>query len=295
MKPRPIAALQNISEENDVNYARSNLLYNAQQVLLDMNASETQQSSSSSSSTSTSINRSAVTERTVIPTIVRDRTVNNPHHPKLDDSVEEPIRYISDAISTQLQYSDALTGQARAEFFTSIKVMTLGEVSKTTEGAYKWNQRDTGKTKTPITESHSSMATDIRILFCNASYEVFEDGMDSNFGIDLTSIIQDHGIAAVEEIEKLIHADGANIEVATEALICTGRANDNDTHHVRLSVLERALESDNVCIRDAASIAIEFMDDPAAIDSIKKAIAKEECKPLRQNLRDVLVQLQDAT
>ena len=137
------------------------------------------------------------------------------------------------------------------------------------------------------------ISTDIRTLFRNASHEVFEDGMDSYFGNNLTHIIQDHGLAAVEEIEKLIHADGANVEVVAEALKCTGRVSDDDTHHIRLSVLERALESDNVCIRDAALIAIEFMDDPASINSIKKAIAKEECKPLQQNLRDVLIRLQD--
>lgn len=119
--------------------------------------------------------------------------------------------------------------------------------------------------------------------------------MDSNFSSNLTRIIQSHGFAVIETLEKLIHADDANIEVAAEALIWTGRVNDNDTHRVRLVVLERALESDNACIRDAASIAIEFMDDSAAIDSIKKAIVKEECKPLRQNLKDVLIQLQDAT
>ena len=174
-------------------------------------------------------------------------------------------------------------------------MMRVAEAGRTAEAAYKWNERDIDGSEASIAASRSRISSDIRTLFRNAAYEVFEDGMDSYFGSNLTRIIQAHGFAAVEEIEKLIHADCANTEVTAEALICTGRVDDDNTRRARLSILERALESDNACIRDAASVAIEFMDDPAAIDSIKKAIAKEECKPLRQNLRDVLMQLQDAT
>lgn len=197
---------------------------------------------------------------------------------------------------TQLLYCpDEVVEQMRGGLFSPVKIMTLGaEAGRTAEAIYKWNERGIDKSGTSITASRSNILTDIQTLFRNAAYEVFEDGMDSYFGSNLTRIIQAHGFTAIKEIEKLIHADGANVEVVAEALTCMGRVNDDDTHRVRLSVLERALESDNVYIRDAASIAIEFMDDLAAIDSIKKAIAKEECKPLRQNLRDVLMQLQDA-
>lgn len=211
----------------------------------------------------------------------------------MDDSVGDPIRHTQEAVN-QLHYSGTLAEQARARFFPAV-MMRVAEADRTAEAAYKWNEGYIDRLEASITASSSRMLADIRTLFRNAAYEVFEDGMDSYFGSNLTRIIQAHGFAAVEGIEKLIHADGANTEVAAEALICTGRVNDDDTHRARLSILERALESDNACVRDAASVAIEFMDDPAAIDSIRKAIAKEECKPLRQNLRDVLVQLQDAT
>ena len=47
-------------------------------------------------------------------------------------------------------------------------------------------------------------------------------------------------------------------------------------------------------IRDAASIGINAMDDPAAIESVRAAIKNEPHIRLRQNLRDVLEQLKDA-
>ena len=134
----------------------------------------------------------------------------------------------------------------------------------------------------------------LRELFHSANYEVFEDGMDSDFSNSLNRIISDHGIAAVDALEKMISDDGVNPEVAAEALIWAGRMSDKATQHARLSMLERALESPNVCIRDAASIGIGAMDDPAAIDSLRKAIDRERSGLLRQNLKDTLEQLKDA-
>ena len=143
--------------------------------------------------------------------------------------------------------------------------------------------------------SDNEMLTDrLRELFRSASDEVFEDGMDSYFGSDLNRIILTHGVAAVGALEGMACADDVNPEVSAEALVWVGRMDDETTHHDRLSMLERALESANVCIRDAASIGIEAMDDPAAIDGLQRAIDRERCGLLRQNLMDVLMQLQDA-
>lgn len=112
-------------------------------------------------------------------------------------------------------------------------------------------------------------------LFHNANYDVF-DGMDSDFSNSLNRIIQDHGIAVVV-LDEMISADGVNSEVAAEALVWAGRMDGEATHRARLSMLKRALESANVCIRDAASIEIEAMDDPAAIESLQEAINREQC------------------
>lgn len=143
--------------------------------------------------------------------------------------------------------------------------------------------------------SDQEMLTDmLRDLLHKANYEVFEDGMDSNFSNNLNRIIQDHGVTVIDALEAMIYAEDVNQEVAVEALISAGRMDDRATQHARLSMLERALESSNVCIRDAASIGIGAMDDPAAIGSLQKAIDREQCGLLLQNLMDTLEQLKGA-
>lgn len=131
-------------------------------------------------------------------------------------------------------------------------------------------------------------------LFRSANDEVFEDGMDSHFSNSLNRIIRTHGIAVVSALERIMCMDDVNPEVAAEALTWVGRMDDKQTHRARLSLLERALESPNVCIRDGASIGIGAMDDPAAIGSLRKAIDRERCGLLRQNLKSTLEQLKDA-
>ena len=132
----------------------------------------------------------------------------------------------------------------------------------------------------------------LRGLFRDADSETFHDGMDSRFSVRLHRIILDYGVDAVEALEGVL--DGANVEVAGEALRQAGYVDDAETHKARLSLLERALASPDVNIRDGASIGMEAMDDPAAVGSLHAAIKNEPCDWLRQYLREVLAQLQDA-
>ena len=130
-------------------------------------------------------------------------------------------------------------------------------------------------------------------LFFDARDEIFEDGMGSFFSAGLIRIVRDHGVAAVRALERIISAVDVNAEVAEEALRQMGHMDDKRTYRRRLFLLERALESPNARIRDAASIGIEAMDDPAAIESLQRAIDSERHEQLRQNFKDVLTQLQD--
>lgn len=285
MKPRLVTTLQNTSTNDDKNTTRPDWPRNGGQILLDANMSKIQQFSSS-------LDAYTVKVTDGIFTTSPDFSPCSLQPLKLEDATRNPMQY--QGMINKSYSPDMLTEQTLTKFFAPM-MMYFTETGRTSEANYKWNESDGGKSDTSIIAMRSEISADIRALFRNAVYEVFEDGMDSDFGSELIRIIHDHGVVAIEEIEKLIHADNANMEVAAEALICTGRVNDDQTHRIRLSVLERALESDSVYIRDAASIAIEFMEDPAAINSIKKAISKEECELLQQNLRDVLIQLQDAT
>ena len=131
-------------------------------------------------------------------------------------------------------------------------------------------------------------------LFLDAGDEIFEDGMNTNFSTNLRRIIQDNGAAAINALERLVWKDGANVEVVEEALRQIGHMDHKSTHRSRLSLLKRALGSRNPRVRDAASIGIEAMEDPDAIECLQSAIKKEQSELLRRNLIDVLEQLQDS-
>ena len=128
-------------------------------------------------------------------------------------------------------------------------------------------------------------------LFRSANDEVFEDGMDSHFGGALRDFVQEHGIAAVRHLNAAIHSDGTPAKVAGEALRQVGYMSDTKTHDARLTLLEHSLESQEIRIRDAASIGIEAMEDPAAIPALKRAIENESAGWLLQYLKDVMNQL----
>lgn len=166
-------------------------------------------------------------------------------------------------------------------------------IATITELVQGWNGTSRPKA-TPLVSDQEILADMLRRLFHGANYEVFEDGMDSDFSNSLNRIIRDYGVVAIGALEEMMYTDGVNPEVAAEALVWVGRMDDERTRRARLSLLEGALESSNICIRDAASIGIGAMDDPAAIDSLRNAISRERCGLLRQNLEDTLEQLKDA-
>lgn len=128
-------------------------------------------------------------------------------------------------------------------------------------------------------------------LFHSANNEVFEDGMTSRFSDALRGFVRKHGGAAIEQLGVAIRAADTSVKVAEEALRQVGHMNDGKTHSARLLLLERSLESPDMRMRDAASIGIEAMEDPAAIPALKRAVENESVEWLRQYLEEVLDQL----
>lgn len=137
----------------------------------------------------------------------------------------------------------------------------------------------------------SDLGDDIGAIFRDADDEIFHDGMDSEFSRRLRDAIARHSNAAIEMIETLLHDPKSNTEASEEALRVLGDIEDARTHAARLALLLRALESPDARIRDAASIGLATLDDPAAIDGLRCAIEAERSAWLRTNLDLALSQL----
>lgn len=144
-----------------------------------------------------------------------------------------------------------------------------------------------------LVSDRKTLADILRESLCNANDEIFEDGMTSHFSDALHRIVQKHGDEAVELLGAVICAADTPVRVAEEALRQVGYMNDKKTHNARLSLLEHSLESSDIRIRDAASIGIEAMEDPAAIPALKRAIDSEQIQWLQQYLEDIMNQLND--
>ena len=130
-------------------------------------------------------------------------------------------------------------------------------------------------------------------LFRDSRDETFEDGMDSTFSDSLNRIVLYWGKPAIQALGRVVrmNTDG---EVVEEALRQIGRMKDIKTHYYRLALLKLELASPDPRIRDAALIGIEAMDDPAAVPNLQIALSREKYEPLRQNIKAVIDQLQDA-
>ena len=129
-------------------------------------------------------------------------------------------------------------------------------------------------------------------LVQEAANEVFYDGMESAFSHGLTQAVQAYGNNAVNAIGMLLSWDRTNAEAAGEILRQMGSMEDPTTHHSRLATLIERLQSPDPRIRDAASLGLASLDDPIAIDFVRKALNQESSHQLQKNLKLVLNQLQ---
>jgi hypothetical protein len=133
----------------------------------------------------------------------------------------------------------------------------------------------------------------ITSLFMVSSDEEFENGTISSFSHHLCSNIDRHGNAAMEIISYLFLYKNVNPEVLSEALRWLGRIDQVESHSYRLWLLERSLESPSIFVRDGAILGIAALDDPYAMPALRKAIEKETCEELRENMQAVLEQLEE--
>lgn len=144
---------------------------------------------------------------------------------------------------------------------------------------------------TVLRERSEDLYTTIRALFAEGKEESFEDGMESEFSGRLLSLLEEHGNAAMEPLAHLIVYQKVNPEVAAEALRWVGRVEDPGSYQYRRWLLEQALNCASPAVRDGACLGLASMDDPHARVYLKRAITREGCPELREDMEQVLDQL----
>lgn len=122
----------------------------------------------------------------------------------------------------------------------------------------------------------------------------FEDGMESEFSRELVRLVELHGIVALAIIGRLIADQRSGGEVAGEALRWLGRMEQSQFHWARMRLFEESLCSPSPAVRDGAILALASLNDPHAIPYIRGAVQQETIRELREDMEQVLAQLQDA-
>jgi hypothetical protein len=130
-------------------------------------------------------------------------------------------------------------------------------------------------------------------LFETARDEIFEDGMESEFSKRLDALVQEHEGEAISALAYVIENQTVNEEVVAEALRWMGRLEHPSSYEARLKLLEHSLRSGSARVRDAGTLGLASMDDPHAIPFLRQAIRKETYPELREDMQQVLSQLEN--
>jgi hypothetical protein len=143
-----------------------------------------------------------------------------------------------------------------------------------------------------ITAQEEPLGEIIKALFQKVQSITFEDGMENYFSRELVCLVRQYGKTATEVITTLIVNDNVGIEVAAEALRWLGRMDHPPSRYDRSWLLERSLFSTSVLVRDGAALGLASLDDPHAIPYLQQAIEREKYASLREDLKQVLAQLE---
>jgi hypothetical protein len=151
---------------------------------------------------------------------------------------------------------------------------------------------ENSSTPTSKDELHSNLQNEVDHLFELAVDEEFEDGFESLFSRSLVTFIEKYSKKAIEILTPIFINEQINSEIIAEALRWIGRIEHLATYNDRQQLLERCLFCSSPYVRDGAVLGIASMNDLRTIPSLKLAITKETILELREDMKQVLFQLE---
>jgi hypothetical protein len=139
------------------------------------------------------------------------------------------------------------------------------------------------------------LASEIEKLFRQWHELRFEDGMENDLSRMLRRLLMAHPTLLMEALAAVIVTEKSSPRVAAEVLRHLGRFVHPPSQRDRLWLLGRALKLSSPMSRDGASLGLAHLNDPAAIPYLQKAIDAEPVESLKEDLRQILNGLQNAS
>jgi hypothetical protein len=132
----------------------------------------------------------------------------------------------------------------------------------------------------------------LKALFNVGRQQAFEDGMESEFSRGLIALIKYYGDSTLVELIGILRNERVSEEALSEALRWIGRMNHPPTYESRRWALQHSLFHPSARVRDGAVLGVAFLDDTRAIPDLKRAIRGEPIRELREDMEQVLAQLE---
>ncbi len=125
-------------------------------------------------------------------------------------------------------------------------------------------------------------------VFELAAGEDFEDGVETEFSRQLEKFVKDYGNVGIFSTRSAILKERFPEPYIAEALLWLGDMEHERTKNGRRLLLENALDSKSVFIRDAAVSGLSYLGDPKSIDRLSEALTEEPSQGIRTNIKTVL-------
>jgi len=124
-----------------------------------------------------------------------------------------------------------------------------------------------------------------------ARRDIIEDGMRNAITDQLPELFLRDFNAIIPGLKALIDNERTPPIVAAELLKELGQIRDATSHNSRRWLLASALNMASPFVRDGAALGLARLADPAAIDYLRSAIAKEPNAEIRADLQLVVDEL----
>jgi hypothetical protein len=152
-------------------------------------------------------------------------------------------------------------------------------------------RRTIAESATSPSESFRDLRFDVQQMFRGALYEMFDEGMESDFSRRLVEVIGRFGESAVLEIAAFLSDALTPAHVAAEALRWLGLIRDSKTHAIRRWVLCDSLTARSVLIRDGAIVGLTYLNDPSTRKFVELAQGSEKSQDLQADMAQLVDQL----
>ena len=158
-----------------------------------------------------------------------------------------------------------------------------------------WKSSSTSSFKEGLQNRYAEkISAYVKRLFSMAENIEFEVGMTNGFSEALERWIEVIGVRMLVEIRRIILNEETSLTVAAETMRYIGNIESPKYHAERRELLETCLLNSRFAwVRDGAGLGLASLDDPQSIPVLEMVISKESNEELKEDLIQVLEQLED--